>query len=361
MRLIEDRRELHKLAETGSRLPETQKYIISRLSGGKCLLEYPWESAVTAYYDFGRLDTMAFRADMDALPVTEKTGCGFASKTSGAMHACGHDGHMAMLLGLADLLDEGGIVPGSNILLIFQPAEETGGGALPILERGVFEKYNVTRVFGTHLMPELPKNAICVRKGPQMAMNNELNVDITGKSLHIARHAEGIDALAAGAEFLKRLYDRVAATNIEYKILRFGKMTSGTVRNALSGHTHIEGTMRCFSENDHKILSDTLFGTAKQLDEEFGSKTEITMSEGYPPVYNDPELVEKLKSLVNFTEMPEPYMISDDFAWYQKKAPGIYVFLGTGTGTPLHSPDYVLDESVLETGVEMYKIIAENL
>ena len=361
MHLSEDRRALHKLAEVGEYLPKTQEYIVNRIKNLGCVLEFPFQSAVTAFFDFGFESTIALRADMDALPIHENAKCDFASETPGTMHACGHDGHMAMLLGVADLLGEKRIKPHSNVLLIFQPAEETSGGAKPIIDSGILEQYNVKRVFGTHLIPELAKNSINIRKGPQMAQSNEVTVDIHGRSLHIVRHAEGIDALDAGAKFLSRLYEKVEGTGIEYKILRFGKMESGTVRNALSAHTHIEGTLRSFSEEDHKTLTSILYGTAREIDEEFGTKTTVFLNEGHPPVYNDPELVEELEKLLNVTELGEPFMIADDFSWYQTKVPGVYIFLGTGTGIPLHSPDYVLDESVLETGVDYYKKIIENL
>lgn len=177
---------------------------------------------------------------MDALPVTERTGLPFASAHPGRMHACGHDGHMAMVLGLARRLAAGEVRPQRNVLLIFEPAEETTGGAAPICATGLLERYHVTRVFGMHLWPELPAGVIASRAGAMMSRSCELTVEITGRSVHLARFAEGCDALDAAARLLTRLY---ALAEGKPCLLRFGKMESGSARNAVSDHTHLEA--RC--------------------------------------------------------------------------------------------------------------------
>lgn len=362
MEPYEYRRALHRAAEVGQHLPKTQRIITNALKDGACELSFPWESAVCAYFDFGFSKTTALRADMDALPVCEDTGLKFCSENRETMHACGHDGHMAMLLGTADMLTKGKIKPKSNILLIFQPAEETTGGAKPILDSGLFEKYNVSSVFGMHLIPDLPKGALYTRPGAMMAKSCEITVDISGRSTHIAKYAEGADALAAAAEFLSTLYrETEKLTDIEYKLLRFGKAQSGSVRNAVSASTRLEGSLRCFDEKDFETLRELALRIAKATDAIHGTKTKIHLNEGYPPLINDEGLVSALRQILPIKLLSEPRMITDDFSWYQKKAPGVYIFLGTGTGIPLHSPDFDFDESILDIGINTYKIITENL
>ena len=178
--LSEDRRALHRIPETGCRLPETAAYLRGALAEMPCTLLAPWEDAVCAYFDLGKDETVAVRSDMDALPVTERTGLPFASAHPGRMHACGHDGHMAMVLGLARRLAAGEVRPQRNVLLIFEPAEETTGGAAPICATGLLERYHVTRVFGMHLWPELPAGVIASRAGAMMSRSCELTVRPSG-------------------------------------------------------------------------------------------------------------------------------------------------------------------------------------
>lgn len=362
MELKKYRRALHEAAETGYDLPKTKKIVTDALKNLSCELSFPWESAVAAYFDFGFESTTALRADMDALPVCEKTGLDFCSENKNTMHACGHDGHMAMLLGAAVSISSGNIKPKSNILLIFQPAEETTGGAKPILDSGLFERYNVTRVFGIHLIPDLPKNTLYTRSGAMMAKSCEITVDIKGVGAHIAKYNEGADALFAASDFLNTLYcETEKMTDIEYKLLRFGKAESGSVRNAVSAHTRLEGSLRCFDDGDFEKLRETAIKTAQNTDKRHGTKTTVSLNEGYPPLINDIELVCRLKEILPLQELSQPRMITDDFSWYQKKVPGVYIFLGTGTGIPLHSPEFDFDERILETGVSVYKAITENL
>ena len=362
MELTDYRIALHRAAETGQHLPKTKKIITSCLENLCCFLEFPWESAVTAFFDFGFDSTIALRADMDGLPVTEKTGLDFCSENKNTMHACGHDGHMAMLLDVAQRLSRSDIHPKSNVLLIFQPAEETTGGAKPILDTGLFEKYNVKNIFGMHLIPDLPKSRLYTRSGALMAKSCEITVDICGTSVHIARYKEGADALAAAAFFLTRLYDEAEKLkDIKYKLLRFGKSQSGSVRNAVSAFTHLEGSLRCFDEKDFLTLYDLTEKTAKSTDKLYSTNTTITLNQGYPPLINDSCLVSRLAQILEIDMLSEPRMITDDFSWYLKKVPGVYIFLGTGTGIDLHSPEFDFDISVLETGVSAYKKIIENL
>ena len=194
--VIFDRRQLHQIPELDRQLPLTAAYLRSVLEPLGCALLSPMEGSVCAFFDFGAQKAIAFRADMDALPIDEKTGAAYASRHPGAMHACGHDGHMAILLELARRLSRRKR-SNRNVLLVFQPAEEASGGAKEICDSGIFSEYNVEAIFGLHLWPGLQKGKLFSRPGEMMSRSAELDVDIFGKSAHIGRSWEGVDAMEA--------------------------------------------------------------------------------------------------------------------------------------------------------------------
>ena len=222
MRIIEDRRALHRIPELDRDLPKTMAYLEKALQGLNCRIFSPMDSALCAWFDFGREDAIAFRADCDALQVKEATGAEYASTHPGIMHACGHDGHMAVLLELARRLSAARDLP-HNVLLLFQPAEENYGGAERLCATGVLERHGVKAVFGLHLWPGLEKGILHSRVGELMSRSAEVNVDIYGKSAHIAKAAEGVDAVAAGAYFYTKAIEmeRSLPDNI-YRLLKFG-------------------------------------------------------------------------------------------------------------------------------------------
>ena len=184
-RATRHRRALHRIPEIGFELKKTQDYVLSVLKATDGEIETVSPAGVLAYYDFGKAETLALRADMDALPINEKSGVEFASIHPGCMHACGHDAHMAMLLTAAEQLRY--LDPPTNILLVFQPAEESGCGASVMLGSGAFEKHNVKRIYACHVAPSVPSGVIASRPGALMAMTSELHITVKGKSAHIAQ------------------------------------------------------------------------------------------------------------------------------------------------------------------------------
>ena len=248
MQIVDDRRALHQIPELDRQLPQTMDYLRSALSGLKCRVFSPMASSLCAWFDFGQKEAIAFRADADALPITERTKAPYASRNPGCMHACGHDGHMAILLELARRLDKKEELP-HNVLLVFQCAEETTGGARDLCATGIFKQYHVEAIFAMHLWPGLPAGMVASRLNEMMSRSCEVKVDIYGKSAHIARAEEGCDALATGVEFYRRVMAMEGALPKKvFRLLRFGKFTSGTVCNALSDHTHMEGSLRAFQD-----------------------------------------------------------------------------------------------------------------
>lgn len=336
------RRALHRIPELDHELPETAAYLCSVLEPLPCVLERPVGDAVCAYFDFGAEKTVALRSDMDALPVTELTGADYASCHPGKMHACGHDGHMAMLLALAQELPA--LQPGVNVLLIFQPAEETTGGAREICETGILEKYHVSAVFGMHLWPDLPKHTVASRPGGMMARSCELTVELTGRSIHLARWREGVDALAGAVRFIEQAY---ALAETAPCLLRFGRMESGSARNSVSDRTRLEGSLRCFDDETFARL----WAGLEAID--CGCPVQLSRSQGYPPVTNDADLLAKVRAALPVAEV-EPTFITEDFSEYQRRVPGVFFLLGTG-GIALHAPQFDFDETVLETGLSFWR------
>lgn len=353
------RRELHQIPEAELELPKTQRYIIKALRDLPCTITSPTTSSVVAFFDAGKNSSIAFRSDMDALPVTEVNECEYKSKHQGKMHACGHDGHMAMLLGFAyDVSTYYKDLP-HNIVLIFQPGEETPGGAEPLCNSGILQKYHVKRIFGFHLWPMLPAGTIATRKNEFMAHASEVNIDIEGKSAHAAKYKEGIDALETAARYLIDIYtmEQNEIAPAIYRLLRFGKIESGTVRNVIANHARLEGSLRSFQEDTHQYMIRRLHEIAKEYEDSVGVKFHFDINKGYPAVINDEKLCDYVLEQLDDTSivmLETPEMIAEDFAYYQKIVPGMFFFLGTGTGIALHANTFDFQEEVLLKGVETY-------
>lgn len=358
MQIIQDRRALHRIPELDRNLPETMDYLKKSLENLGCKLFSPMEGALCAFFDFGHRDAIAFRADADALPITERNKRDYASVHPGKMHACGHDGHMAILLELARRLSKKESLP-HNVLLVFQPAEETTGGAKDLCATGIFQTYHVAAIFGLHIWPGLEKGLIFSRKDEMMSRSCEVKVDIYGKAAHIARAYEGVDALAAGVAFYSRVRAMEAALPPKiFRLLNFGKFQSGTVCNALSDHTHMEGTLRAFQDDIFYTLRTEIVSIGKDIERAFGCTVNVDMNDGYPAVMNPPELHKHVRRAVGFFELDRPSMTTEDFSWYQRSLPGMFFFLGAGNAPALHADHFDFDEEILEKGADFFEELA---
>ena len=360
IRIIKNRRALHQIPELDRQLDQTVSYLRGELEGLGCKLFSPIDGSLCAFFDFGAERAIAFRADMDALPIEEKTGAAYASRHPGRMHACGHDGHMAILLELARRLSTKKNMT-RNVLLVFQPAEEASGGAKPICDTGVFAEYGVEAIFGLHLWPGLEKGKMFSRPGEMMSRSAELDVDIFGKSAHIGRSWEGIDSMEAACVFLQKAYalERSVPADIR-RLLKFGHMQSGTVRNALAAHTRMEGGLRAFSDEVFFGLRDRLLDIAQEVENQFGCTVKVRLSNGYPAIHNPKELHDRVHAIAPFEHLEEPSMTTEDFSWYQRFVPGMFFFLGLGDTPALHSDNFDFDESVLNIGADFFEKIAEG-
>ena len=345
------RRDLHQIPELELHLPKTKEYLIRHLQSLPCMLSSPIESSVLAYFDNGKASTIAFRSDMDALPIEEKTAVTYHSQHPGQMHACGHDGHMAMLLGLALRLPQILASLPHNILLIFQPGEENPGGARLLCESGFLERFHVRHIYGMHLWPQLPAGVIASRPGEMMARSSEVNIDIQGKSVHAASYGDGIDALEIACRYLCDLYAMERAIDpAQYRLLRFGVLHSGTIRNVVSDHARLEGTLRACQEAVFAHMKNELTHIAERY---APARFSFSFSEGYPALINDPALFQQAQDLLpQLICLEGPQLITEDFSWYLQHVPGVFFFLGTGTGIPLHSDHFDFDEHILMQGIE---------
>ncbi len=362
------RRDLHRIPELGHQEFKTHEYILNVLKGCDCEISEFSPTGICAFFraeNPRHAGAVAFRSDMDALPIEEAVESPFRSTHKGMMHACGHDGHMAMLLGLAKEINEmRGNIP-VNALLIFQPAEESPGGAKAMVDSGILGKYDVRRIFAFHLGPSDKPGSILTRPLEMMARSSELTITIDGKSAHIATPHKGIDALQIGCLFINTLYEmeKIILPSEEFRLLRFGKMSAGTVRNTIANHALLEGTLRTFREDAFTLLKDKIHSISTDYESQYGCTVGVHYTEGYPAIINDPELFRLAKDALSppvFPSVPEfitlrkPPMTSDDFSYFMQEIPGLYMFLGTGNKKPLHSSDFDFDEEVLVTGVKAY-------
>lgn len=349
------RRELHQIPELDHQLPKTIAYIKQFLDGMHCKIFQPIPSAVCAYFDFNQLSTVAYRSDMDALAIQERNTISYCSTHGGQMHACGHDAHMAILLSFAKYLNQCKCAK-HNVLLLFQPAEETTGGAKEIVETELFSQYRVAALFGIHVKPGIKKGKVASKSGYMMAKSAEITVAIKGKATHIAQHSKGRDALWSACCFIQRLYDISNAYPNKDHLVKFGFCQSGQVCNALSDHTILKGSLRVFTDNDFCFFRQRMMSLGEQLQKENGCEFTIHLSEGYPALSNDAYLFEQARSLLSdMIVLSKPDLLSEDFAYYGKAVKSLFFYLGIGDVPSLHSDHFDFDDSCLSEGVSIYR------
>lgn len=365
------RRDLHKIPELGLKEYKTSAYIREKLEGfGITELETWLETGVVAVIrGKGKKEAVAFRADMDALPVTEQTGCDFTSEHVGCMHACGHDGHVTVLLGFAKYLQEHKDELENDVVLIFQPAEEGPGGAQLLVDAGLFEKHPVRCIIGCHIFPQVPQGKVACRKGAMMARNGEVDVHIYGESAHGAQPQLGHDAVLAAGAVITGLHTILSrnVSPLDSGVLTFGAIHGGEACNIIAKEVKLEGTMRAFSDEAYETMTKRVQEVASGIAAGYGCKGEAVFRHMYRVVDNDSKLVELLQEVAgdNYEETP-PYMLAEDFSLYLQKVPGMFFFLGSGNEEKgyihsLHSAQFQFDEEILALGVETYAKLLKKL
>lgn len=367
--IIKNRRALHQIPETALEEFKTKEYLKNYLISIGLEPQEIVETGLFVYIEGkDKENCIAFRSDIDALNIKEETGAEFESKHIGKMHACGHDGHMTTLLAFAKYLTT--IQPlEKSVLLIFQPAEESPGRAKDIVETGLLKKYNVKAIYGMHLFPELPEGTVASKEGPFFAQAALMTTTITGKSGHGAMPHKTIDPLMAFTKVVDG-YQTIVSRNLspfDPGVVTIGKFCGGSAQNIIADTVNFWGTIRTFKEENTEFIIDRIKEIHRGVELSYRVKIDEKIDIVYPPVINDKELykkfVETMKDM-NYVEH-EALTISEDFAYYQKEVPGIFMLLGTrseekGFVHPLHSCHFNFDEKVLLKGVEAFARILES-
>lgn len=367
-RLTKYRRDLHQIPELEFDLFLTHAYLKKILTSLNFEIEVVAKTGIIAYRRGKIVDAIAFRSDMDALPVFEKTGVEFKSKHEGMMHACGHDAHMAMLLCFAEYIAAKSVL-NQSVVLIFQPAEEGPGGAKVIIEAGILEKYHVKKILGIHVFPGLEEHIYGLVEGPLTAQNGEFDVKITSVSTHGAQPHLGSDAVYIGSQLISN-YQSILSRNLnplDPAVLTVGTFKAGTARNIIAGTALLSGTIRAYSDSVYQLIKRRIYEINQGFELVFNCKITCEIRDYYPSVYNDEALFKiALETFKDSAKVVEPLMIAEDFAFYTQKVPGFFLLLGTknedkGYVHPLHSDYFDLDEASLVKGVEFYMKMAEKL
>ena len=367
--IIKNRRALHQIPETALEEFKTKEYLKNYLISIGLEPQEIVETGLFVYIEGkDKENCIAFRSDIDALNIKEETGAEFESKHIGKMHACGHDGHMTTLLAFAKYLTT--IQPlEKSVLLIFQPAEESPGRAKDIVETGLLKKYNVKAIYGMHLFPELPEGTVASKEGPFFAQAALMTTTITGKSGHGAMPHKTIDPLMAFTKVVDG-YQTIVSRNLspfDPGVVTIGKFCGGSAQNIIADTVNFWGTIRTFKEENTEFIIERIKEIHRGVELSYRVKIDEKIDIVYPPVVNDKELykkfVETMKDM-NYVEH-EALTISEDFAYYQKEVPGIFMLLGTrseekGFVHPLHSCHFNFDEKVLLKGVEAFARILES-
>lgn len=363
------REDLHKIPEGGFEEFKTSKYIKDKLTELNLTFESVVGTGVLAYIKGQNPErTLAFRTDIDGLSVTEESSYLCHSEHKGYMHACGHDGHMSMMLGFAKWLSENPEKILDNILLIFQPAEEGPGGAEHIVKQGYLKKYGVDEIYGIHLYPVVEQGKYGLANGPMMAMTGEIDIDIKAKSAHGAQPHQGIDAIVIASQLMSSMQSIVSRniSPINPCVLTIGKMEAGERRNVIAGSARLEGTIRAFDSAVYEQIKFRINELLKGFEVSYGVRCEVEIRDLYPPVVNDSRLFEQFIEINGEDNciLLEPQMISEDFSYYQEAVPGLFYFVGTYNESlehvyPLHNSKFNFDDKVLLSGIESYVNIIE--
>ncbi|WP_312486859.1 M20 aminoacylase family protein [Massilia timonae] len=321
---------------------------------------------------------IGLRADMDALPMQELNGFAHASTHAGKMHACGHDGHTAMLLGAAHYLAQHRNFDGT-VYLIFQPAEEGGGGAKRMIDDGLFERFPMDAVYGMHNWPGIPEGHFGVVSGPMMASSNEFRVTVRGKGAHAAQPHRGIDPVMVAVQIAQAWQTIVSREKnpLHTAVLSITQIHAGSATNIIPDEAELVGTVRTFTTEVLDLVERRMQEMANGIATGFGASIDFGFKRNYPPLVNHPEqtafAIEAMRAVVGPAQVNadvEPTMGAEDFAFMLQAKPGCYVFIGNGEGDhragghglgpcQLHNASYDFNDNLLPIGASYWVRLAE--
>ncbi|SEQ28313.1 hippurate hydrolase [Loktanella sp. DSM 29012] len=365
------RRDLHQHPEILFETHRTSQVVADRLTAIGC------DEVVTGIGRTGVVGVIkgnsdksgkviGLRADMDALPIHEATGLDYASKTPGAMHACGHDGHTAMLLGAAQYLAETRNFDGT-VVVIFQPAEEGGGGGREMCEDGLMDRWNIDEVYGMHNWPGRPVGSFAIRPGAFFAATDQFDVVIEGKGGHAAKPHETVDSTLVAAHCVTALQS-IASRNadpVDQVVVSVTSIESSSkAYNVIAQRVHLRGTVRTMSAEMRELAEQRLTAICKGTAATFGAQADVTYHKGYPCMVNHDEqtafAADVARAVAGSCDDAPLVMGGEDFAFMLEERPGAYILVGNGDTASVHHPEYNFDDAVIPAGCSWWAEIVER-
>ncbi len=361
--VMEMRRELHHHPERSGEEAWTQAYIEEKLTApGLEIHTFQDCHAVMGIIRNGEGPCVAIRADMDALPVTEKTGLPFASMQEGTMHACGHDAHMALALGSAMWLNAHKDQWHGTVKYFFEPEEETVGGGKMMTEQGCMENPHVDVVIGQHMNPHYEAGTFFAKPGFVSGASDEIRLTVRGKSCHGAYPESGVDAIVISGQIVAALQTLVSRTLSPFDpaVVTIGTIEGGQANNIVCGEVHMRGTLRTLSEATREKMKALIVRTAGGIAEAMGGQCDVQLIPSYGAVYNDDSyyaVIEKEAEAIlgkdKIVRQDAPSLGVESFYYFVRKTPGVYYDIGSGIGTALHTETFLVDEACLLPGVAL--------
>ncbi|HLI96298.1 MAG TPA: M20 family metallopeptidase [Candidatus Baltobacteraceae bacterium] len=314
--------------------------------------------------------TIMLRADMDALPILEENAHAYRSTIDGKMHACGHDGHVAILLGAAQLIADGRDALAGTVCLLFQPAEEGHGGARVMIEEGVIERFGIERAYGLHLNSKLPVGSLGFREGPMYASSDSIEIDVLGKGGHGSAPHDAVDPIYTAANFITSVQQVVSrhVDPIEPAVVTIASIHGGTIHNVIPRTVRMLGTVRAFSDDVRKSMPGRIERVLKSCCDAMGASYDFTYLWRYPVTSNDPDQTRYARALAERTAGEahvvdaDKLMGAEDFSFFAQRVPACFYSLGArggeSTSNPHHSSTFDIDERCLPAGVQMMAALA---